>query len=57
MRYLHDNAAVCDGGKGVQGHPKIFINLDKPGTHACQYCGTRYANEHFRAEIEAAESA
>lgn len=36
--FLHDSSAVCDGGRGVQGHPKIFINLDKPGTHACQYC-------------------
>lgn len=36
--YLHDNTAVCDGGKGVQGHPKIFINLDKPKAHACLYC-------------------
>ncbi|KAF5097205.1 hypothetical protein D0Z00_002482 [Geotrichum galactomycetum] len=35
--YLHDNTAVCDGGKGVQGHPKIFINLDKPKAHACLY--------------------
>ncbi|KAF5099699.1 hypothetical protein D0Z03_000960 [Geotrichum reessii] len=54
--YLHENTAVCDGGKGVQGHPKIYINLDKPKAHACQYCGTRYANEHFKEEIEAAEA-
>merc|ERR1719430_9467 len=26
------NIAVCDGGKDVGlGHPRIFINLDKPG--------------------------
>lgn len=36
--FLHSSSAVCDGGRGVQGHPKIFINLDKPGSHACQYC-------------------
>lgn len=36
--YLHENIAVCDGGRGVQGHPKIYINLDKPGAHPCQYC-------------------
>ncbi|ANB15068.1 NADH:ubiquinone oxidoreductase 18.4kD subunit [Sugiyamaella lignohabitans] len=56
IRYVHDHSAVCDGGKGAQGHPKIFINLDKPGPHACLYCGLRYANEHHRAEIEAASA-
>ena len=38
VRYINSSVAVCDGGRGVQGHPKIFVNLDKPGTHACQYC-------------------
>jgi NADH dehydrogenase (ubiquinone) Fe-S protein 6 len=39
VRYQdHSNVAVCDGGRGAQGHPKIFINLDKPGAHACLYC-------------------
>ncbi|VVT50422.1 uncharacterized protein SAPINGB_P002755 [Magnusiomyces paraingens] len=57
IEYLsgHDNIAVCDGGRGVQGHPKIFINLDKPGAHPCQYCGTRYAHEKYKAGIESGE--
>jgi hypothetical protein len=25
-------------GGGSLGHPKIYINLDKPGPHACTYC-------------------
>merc|ERR1712034_116192 len=30
----------CDGGGAPGlGHPKVFINLDKPGAHACGYCG------------------
>jgi NADH dehydrogenase (ubiquinone) Fe-S protein 6 len=53
VRYLSSHSAVCDGGKGAQGHPKIYINLDKPGTHACLYCGLRFANEANRADIEA----
>ncbi|XP_002155877.2 NADH dehydrogenase [ubiquinone] iron-sulfur protein 6, mitochondrial isoform X1 [Hydra vulgaris] len=32
----------CDGGGGALGHPKVFINLDKPGAHACGYCGLRF---------------
>lgn len=53
IRYLHAHSAVCDGGKGSQqGHPKIYINIDKPGSHACQYCGIRYANEKYRQGLE-----
>ncbi|XP_066933917.1 NADH dehydrogenase [ubiquinone] iron-sulfur protein 6, mitochondrial-like [Clytia hemisphaerica] len=33
---------ACDGGGGALGHPKVFINLDKPGIHVCGYCGDRY---------------
>ncbi|VDL59891.1 unnamed protein product [Hymenolepis diminuta] len=32
----------CDGGGGALGHPKVYINLDKPGAHTCGYCGLRY---------------
>ena len=33
---------ACDGGGGALGHPKVYINLDQPGPHACIYCGLRY---------------
>lgn len=57
IRYLsHEdgNIAVCDGNKGdnLQGHPKIFINLDQPKANTCGYCGLRYAKEEFREIIE-----
>jgi len=32
----------CDGGGGPLGHPKVYINLDQPGNHACGYCGLRF---------------
>ncbi|XP_022083917.1 NADH dehydrogenase [ubiquinone] iron-sulfur protein 6, mitochondrial-like [Acanthaster planci] len=32
----------CDGGDPSTGHPRVYINLDKPGPHACGYCGLRY---------------
>ncbi|KAG8747239.1 hypothetical protein FRC10_001855 [Ceratobasidium sp. 414] len=34
-RLVHGRKAVCDGGGGPLGHPKIFINLDKPGPRPC----------------------
>ncbi|CAK9779974.1 hypothetical protein CC85DRAFT_283558 [Cutaneotrichosporon oleaginosum] len=43
---LEARRAVCDGGGGPLGHPKIYINLDKPGAHACGYCGARFEQEH-----------
>ncbi|XP_055595924.1 NADH dehydrogenase [ubiquinone] iron-sulfur protein 6, mitochondrial-like [Uranotaenia lowii] len=33
----------CDGGiEPALGHPKVYINLDKPGAHICGYCGQRF---------------
>ncbi|KAL3105537.1 hypothetical protein niasHT_026971 [Heterodera trifolii] len=37
----------CDGGHRELGHPRVYINLDKPGTHACGYCGQRFYNVHM----------
>lgn len=35
----------CDGGDGHVGHPRVYINLDKPGNHTCGYCGLRFYKE------------
>ncbi|KAL7410217.1 zinc-finger domain-containing protein [Mrakia frigida] len=37
--------AVCDGGGGALGHPKVFINLDQPGPRSCGYCGLRFEQD------------
>ncbi|KAK9368639.1 hypothetical protein V1509DRAFT_622303 [Lipomyces kononenkoae] len=42
IRFIDSNIAVCDGGRGVQGHPKVFINLDQDGPNTCTYCGLRF---------------
>ena len=36
------SVVYCDGGGGPLGHPKVYINLDKPGNHACGYCGLQF---------------
>ncbi|CAD5206275.1 unnamed protein product [Bursaphelenchus okinawaensis] len=41
-----EHVVSCDGGHPALGHPKVYINLDKPGTHACGYCGQRFYNSH-----------
>ncbi|KAH8865875.1 putative NADH dehydrogenase [ubiquinone] iron-sulfur protein 6 [Schistosoma japonicum] len=37
-----EHVISCDGGSGALGHPKVYINLDQPGNHACGYCGLRF---------------
>ncbi|KAG7527597.1 hypothetical protein FFLO_06776 [Filobasidium floriforme] len=46
VRLVPGRKATCDGGGGALGHPKIFINLDKPGPKACGYCGVRFEQAH-----------
>ncbi|XP_031830796.1 NADH dehydrogenase (ubiquinone) 13 kDa A subunit [Nomia melanderi] len=40
-----DRIVACNGGGGPLGHPKVYINLDKPGDHTCGYCGLRFYKE------------
>lgn len=35
----------CDGGDAALGHPKVYINLDKPEINDCGYCGKRFVAE------------
>ncbi|CAH1635117.1 unnamed protein product [Spodoptera littoralis] len=32
----------CDGGSGAEGHPRVYINLDKPGPQYCMYCSAGF---------------
>jgi len=38
---------------GPLGHPRIFINVDKPQICWCTYCGLPFAHEKHRALLEA----
>lgn len=39
VRWTHDRIVACDGGGGPEGHPKIYVNTDKPEIATCNYCG------------------
>ncbi|KIM48209.1 hypothetical protein M413DRAFT_224901 [Hebeloma cylindrosporum] len=45
IRLVQGRKAVCDGGGGPLGHPKIYINLDQPGPRPCGYCGIRFEQD------------
>ncbi|CAK5264415.1 unnamed protein product [Mycena citricolor] len=46
VNMVHGRKAVCDGGGGPLGHPKIYLNLDLPGARSCGYCGLRFEQVH-----------
>ncbi|KAI9733462.1 MAG: hypothetical protein M1818_007210 [Claussenomyces sp. TS43310] len=52
VRWVHERVVECDGGGGPLGHPRIFINVDKPQINMCTYCGLPFANEHHRKHLE-----
>ncbi|KAF2705764.1 NADH-ubiquinone oxidoreductase, partial [Pleomassaria siparia CBS 279.74] len=56
VRWVKDRVVSCDGGGGPLGHPRIFINVDKPEICECTYCGLPFAHEHNRAHLESLPS-
>lgn len=46
IKKIKDRVVWCDGGSGPEGHPRVYINLDKPGDHSCGYCGLRFVQAH-----------
>ncbi|KAJ1920034.1 hypothetical protein H4219_001563 [Mycoemilia scoparia] len=46
IRFVAGRKAVCDGGDGPLGHPKVYINLDKSNEpQPCEYCGIRFQKD------------
>ncbi|KAF2788068.1 NADH-ubiquinone oxidoreductase, partial [Melanomma pulvis-pyrius CBS 109.77] len=56
VRWTKERVVSCDGGGGPLGHPRIFINVDKPVICECTYCGLPFAHEHNRAHLESLPS-
>lgn len=52
VRWLKKRVVECDGGGGPLGHPRIFINVDKPQICHCTYCGLPFAHESHRKFLE-----
>lgn len=42
VKWTHDRIVSCDGGGGPLGHPRVFINTDKPQICWCEYCGNPF---------------
>ena len=44
---IDDTHVYCSGESGALGHPKVYINLDKPQTQSCGYCGKVFVAKQF----------
>lgn len=44
VRWTNKRVVSCDGGGGPLGHPRIFINVDKPQICMCTYCGLPFVS-------------
>ncbi|KAI0999726.1 hypothetical protein K3495_g8470 [Podosphaera aphanis] len=53
VRWTPDRIVTCDGGGGPLGHPRIYINTDKPEVCVCNYCGAAFVNRHHKKQIMA----
>ena len=42
--YIDEMVAVCDGGEGPLGHPRVYLNLGPSGKIECPYCSRLYVN-------------
>ncbi|KAK5198477.1 hypothetical protein LTR47_000698 [Exophiala xenobiotica] len=52
VRWVNDKRVACDGGGGPLGHPRIYINVDKPLVCWCTYCGLPYAKTEHKKYLE-----
>jgi uncharacterized Zn-finger protein len=42
--YINETVAACNGGGGVLGHPRVFLNLGRDGKIECPYCSRLFVN-------------
>jgi uncharacterized Zn-finger protein len=42
--YIDTPVAVCNGGEGPLGHPRVYLNLAPSGKVECPYCSRLFVN-------------
>jgi uncharacterized Zn-finger protein len=42
--YIDEMVAVCNGGEGSLGHPRVYLNLQPFGKIECPYCSRLFVN-------------
>ena len=54
--YIDGMVAVCNGGEGPLGHPKVYLNLSPSGKTECPYCSRLFVNRATAAAAAGAVS-
>jgi len=54
VSYVATEVVACDGGGGVGGHPRVFLNLSAEGKVECPYCSRLFVQASKRGEPIAA---
>lgn len=47
--YIDQMVAVCNGGEGPLGHPRVYLNLAPAGKVECPYCSRLFVNRAMSA--------
>jgi uncharacterized Zn-finger protein len=42
--YIDEMVAVCSGGEGPLGHPRVYLSLAPAGKIECPYCSRLFVN-------------
>jgi uncharacterized Zn-finger protein len=42
--FIDEMVAVCSGGEGPLGHPRVYLNLAPAGKIECPYCSRLFVN-------------
>ena len=50
--YIDEAVAVCDGGEGPLGHPRVYLNLAPAGKVECPYCSRLFVNRVMQPSEE-----
>jgi uncharacterized Zn-finger protein len=48
--YVPKDVVACDGGGGVEGHPRVYLNLSAEGKIECPYCSRLFVLESKRGQ-------
>lgn len=48
--YVPQAVVACDGGGGVEGHPRVYLNLSAEGKIECPYCSRLFVHESKRGQ-------
>ena len=51
--YIDEMVAICDGGEGPLGHPRVYLNLGPSGKIECPYCSRLFINRATAAAAAA----